>query len=415
MDAFFRFFVSEFAPRRRRRFPDRVKYRAFRFLLLATAHSGKYSRNRANSKFADSITRRLISFLTTFAKKFSIMTTYMQASGAPNLHHALMAKQTLSVQRYKGEMLRPRRPFWLPASNYYVLAAATVIGVFFLAWGILQDGGEPSPWITAGVLSSAVLIGAVILREVVLRSARNRFRTNQRRLDQSLQGFYGVRHRAVADKLTLEKNAAILAEIKRKSDAAKVLGRFAEGHREVVDMCLEYMSAAERELPNVGVGSPRIAALSRGKDLANKVHHFHLLQWAEIESRTLTQEANSQAKPNERLETAQKAVGVVDFALNYYPHDRDLLDSKAVLSEFVASIKLSHLIEKAERAAFKGSHDRALKHYNDALFLLRRENTEAEDTGPVAEKIESEMQRIRLLSGGARPSRDGRNSNRNNK
>src|SRR6478672_956585 len=101
-------------------------------------------------------------------------------------------------------------------------------------------------------------------------------------------------------------------------------------------MCLEYMSAAERELPNVGVGSPRIAALSRGRDVAGQVHHFHLLQWAEIESRALTQEANGQVKQNERLETAHKAMGVVDYALNYYPHDRDLLDSKAVLSEFVA-------------------------------------------------------------------------------
>ena len=326
-----------------------------------------------------------------------------------------MAKQTLSVQRYKGEMLRPRRPFWLPASNYYVLAAATVIGVFFLAWGILQDGGEPSPWITAGILSSAVLIVAVILREVVLRSARNRFQTNQRRLDQSLQGFYGSVRRPAADKLTLEKNAAILAEIKRKSDAAKVLGRFAEGHREVVDMCLEYMSAAERELPNVGVGSPRIAALSRGKDVAGQVHHFHLLQWAEIESRALTQEANGQVKQNERLETAHKAMGVVDYALNYYPHDRDLLDSKAVLSEFVASIKLSHLIEKAERAAFKGSNERALKHYNDALFMLRRDDAESGAADAAAEKIESEMQRLRQLSGASRPSRDGRNSSRNNK
>src|SRR5829696_3723602 len=310
-----------------------------------------------------------------------------------------MAKQTLPVQRYRGEMQRPRRPFWLPASNYYVLAVATVTGVFFLAWGILQDGGEPSPWIAAGVISSGVLIGAVLLREVVLRSARNRFRANQRRLDQSLHGFYGNhRQRSLPDKLTLEKNAAILAEIKRKSDAAKVLGRFAEGHRDVVDMCLEYISAADRELPHVGVGSPRIAALNRGKDVANQVHHFHLLQWAEIEARTLTQEANSRTKVTERLQTAQKALGVVDYALNYYPHDRNLLDSKAVLGEFVASIKLSHLIEKAERAAFKGSHERALKHYKDALFILSHEDVKTDELDNFSRKIESEITRLRQLT-----------------
>jgi hypothetical protein len=305
-------------------------------------------------------------------------------------------------------MLRPRRPFWLPASNYYVLAAATVIGVFFLAWGILQDGGEPSPWIAAGVLSSVVLIGAVILREVVLRSARNRFRTAQRRLDQSLQGFHGALRRPEApDKLTLERNAAILAEIKRKSEAAKVLGRFAEGHREVAEMCVEYMHAAERELPNVGAGSPRIAALTRGRELAQQVHHFHMLQWAEIEARSLTQEANSQFKVTERLETAQKALGVVDHALNYYPHDGALLDSKAVLGEFVASIKLSHLIEKAEKAAFNGSHTRALKHYRDALFLIRRDGAGDSERESLSGKIEAEIGRIRQLSENSKKGRPG--------
>ena len=58
MDTFFGFFRPELASRRRRRFADRVKYRTFRFLLFAATHSGKYSRNRANSAFANAITGR---------------------------------------------------------------------------------------------------------------------------------------------------------------------------------------------------------------------------------------------------------------------------------------------------------------------------------------------------------------------
>ena len=306
-----------------------------------------------------------------------------------------MAKQTIPVQRYRGEMLRPRRPFWLPASNYYVLAVAAVIGVFFLAWGIMQDSGETTPWIPAGLISSAVLVGAVLLREVVLRSARNRFRADQRRLDQSLNGLYTpIRPRPQHDKLTLEKNAAIIAEIKRKSEAAKVLGKFAEGHREVVDLCIEYIAAADRELPLVGVGSPRIAALHRGKEIAGHVHHFHMLQWASIESRSLTQEANNHVKPSDRLETAQKALGVVDFALTHYPHDSDLRDSHTLLTEFVASIKLSHLIEKAERATFNGSNARAVKHYRDALFFLERQTQRTDEHESVTQRIEDAIARI---------------------
>lgn len=306
-----------------------------------------------------------------------------------------MARQTVPIQRYKGEMIQPRRPLWLPAHNYYVLTAAAGIGVFFLAWGVMQDAGEPTPWIFAGLLSSTVPVAAVLLREVYLRGARNRFRANQRRLDRSLHGLYGyAKHRAGGDKLTIEKNALILAEIKRKSEAANVLGRFAEGHLEVVDMCTEYIAAAERELPTVGAGSPRIAALTRGKDAASEAHHFHMLKWAEIESRMLTQEANSQVKSNERLETARKALGVLDFALNYYPHETALVESRSVLSEFVASIKLSQMIERAERATLRKNSGRALRHYRDALQFLERQKTATGERSAIAEQIEAEILRI---------------------
>jgi len=306
-----------------------------------------------------------------------------------------MGNQLKPVQRYRGETLRPRRPFWLPASNFYILAVASVVGVFFLLWGILQDGGEPTPWIAAGIAASGVLFGAVFLREVFLRSARNRFLANQRRLDRSLHGMFDSSPRVYdPNKLTLEKNSAILTEIRKKSEAAKVLGKFSEGHREVVDMCSEYLAAAERELPSVGVGSPRIAALHRGKDVANQVHQFHMLAWAEIEARTLTQDASNRVKVAERLESAQKAIGVVDFALNYYPQNANLRESKSLLAEFVVSIKISHMIEKAERANFKGNSTRALSHFRDALFFLDREAAEMSDRHSIEERIETEIRRI---------------------
>lgn len=311
-----------------------------------------------------------------------------------------MAKQTLPVQRYRGEVLRPRRPFWLPASNFYILAIAVVFGVFFLVWGILQDGGEPTPWIPAGIVASGVLIGAVFLREVFLRSARNRFLLIQRKLDRNLHGaFDAVQKFQDPNKLTLERNSEILAEIRRKSEAARVLGKFAEGHREVIDMCAEYLAATERELPHVGPGSPRIAALSRGKETVGEVHHFHMLRWAEIEARALTHDANNRVKISERLENAQKALGVVDFALNFYPNDASLTESKSALSEFVGSIKVSHMIEKAERADFKGNVSRALKHYRDALFFLEKESAGSPDRHIIAEQIESHIGRLQNKQG----------------
>src|SRR5215207_9746885 len=134
------------------------------------------------------------------------------------------------MQRYRGEIPRNRRPFWLPASNYYILAASVAIAFFFLLWGIFNDGHEETPWIPAGIGAAIALAAAVILREIILREARNRFLASQRRLDQSVRGITRRMNESAPAKLTLERNAALLHEISRKSDAAKVLGRFAEGH-----------------------------------------------------------------------------------------------------------------------------------------------------------------------------------------
>jgi hypothetical protein len=297
------------------------------------------------------------------------------------------------MQRYRGEISRHRRPFWLPASNYYILTASVAIAFFFLFWGILNDGQDETPWIPAGVGAAIVLASAVILREIILRTARNRFLASQRKIDMSVRGIARRASERDSAKLTLERNAAILGDISRKSEAAKVLGRFAEGHREVFEICEEYLGAVKRELPTVGAGSPRIAALLRGSEVANRYHFYHMLQWAEIESRSLTKEAAKRDKISDKLDSAQSALGVVEFALRSYPEERALLDSQKVLVELVSSMKVTDLMEKAERSAFKGNHRRALGLYQDALFFLQRENPEV--GGEVVDRINDEISKLR--------------------
>ncbi len=304
----------------------------------------------------------------------------------------------MQMQRNRGKMINQRRPFWLPASNYYVLVIAVTVGFFFLVWGILNEGREETPWITAGFGASILLASAVLLREVILRNARNRSLATQKRLDENLRG---ISTRANADrntnKLTLERNSAILTEIGRKSEAAKILGKFSAGHKEVFDLCEEYRSAAAFELPNIGAGSPRLGALRKGIKTAGEYHRYHLLKWAEIEAQSFTQNAKSRAKMKEKLDTAQKALGVVDFALSFYPDEKSLMDSHQALRGFLTSIKVSNLIEKAERAHFKGNLEQASGFYQDALFDLSRGEMAA-DRGIVMEKIEHELEKIRQLS-----------------
>ncbi len=259
-----------------------------------------------------------------------------------------------------------RRPFWVPASNYYVLTVAVATAFFFLTWGVLHDEGEETPWVSSGVGASIILGGAVVLRAILLRRARERYKYEPG-LAQTYSGvhpqFRGPRN---AKRVSLEQNAAILAEIKQKSNAAKILGKF----------------------------------FLKGRRSAADFHRYHLMQWAEIEARSFTGEANTRVALEDKIEAANEALEVVDFALKYYPAEQSLIDSRSALEEMTVSIKVADLVERAERAAFKGDFQEALSLYRDALFDLGRNNVHTEDRQQAAIHINAEIDRIRLLETG---------------
>ncbi|MEO7674140.1 MAG: hypothetical protein ABIU09_08705 [Pyrinomonadaceae bacterium] len=307
------------------------------------------------------------------------------------------ANNSDSMHQFREGIVDRRAPFWIPASNFYAFALAVAAAVFFLILGILHDGIDDLPWIVAGIGSVSFVGISVFIREVLLRNARERF-ISANRLDKSVR--HMVRRKADKldpDKLTLERNEAILLEIRKKSEAAKVLGKFSEAHKEVVDLCEKYLNVAANELATAGAGSPRIPAIRKGRGLASGRHRYHMLQWAEIESRSLTQEAKTRDKVGEKLDTAQKALGVVNHALRSYPDDPDLVDSHVALQDFLLSIRVSNSIEKAERAFFKGNHNRAISLYQDALFDLKGRDDWSPGRQMVAEKIDAEIVRIKDL------------------
>lgn len=315
-----------------------------------------------------------------------------------------MTRQNNQRQKYQKrgngyDYSKYRRPFWLPASNYYILSFAVAIAFFFFVWGLLHEDSDDMAYVPAGIGASVLLVGAVLLREVVLRKARERYLLAERQLDYNLNNIPVNRlQNQNPNKLTLEKNAAIIGDIRKKSDAAQVLGKFSDAHREVFEMCNQYLLLNEKEIETVGVGSPRLAALRRGKEVVAELHRYHLLTWAEIEARSLTQEAKNRVTMSEKLQTAQKALTVLDTALQFYPNEAKLLESESALKEFVASIKISHRLEQAERAVFKGNYKRAISHYRDALFFLARENVPEEEKSRIAEGINAEITKLREVS-----------------
>lgn len=316
-------------------------------------------------------------------------------TGRPNRNSQIQKK---SLGKSGFDAYNYRRPFWLPASNYYILALAATFAFFVLVLGLLHEGDEETAWTAAGIGAGTVFISAVFLREVILRKARNRYLQVQKQLDYTLNNVaMHSRQNRNANKLSLEQNAAIISEIEKKSAAAKILGRLSEGHLEVFEMCNEYLQINKKEIENVGIGSPRLAGLRRGREVIRNLHHFHLLTWAEIESRALTQEAGNRVTISEKLETAQKALTVLDSALQFYPNETQLIESGNALSEFIATIKVSHWIEQAERSAFKGNYKRAINHYRDALFFLERGNIEFKEKEIASEKINSEIEKLQEI------------------
>ncbi|HYJ90700.1 MAG TPA: hypothetical protein VEV84_05280 [Pyrinomonadaceae bacterium] len=272
-----------------------------------------------------------------------------------------------------------------------MLAAAVAIAAFFLALGLFREGGEP-PWIPAGVAASMVLVGAVILRRAILKKAQIResvlrqFEQNWRPLSLNVP--------TNENKLTIEQNAAILGELKRKSEAAMLLSKYSEGHREVFQLCSQYLELNERELRTVGLGSPRIAPLRRGREVAEEYHRLHMLKWAEVEARSLLEDAQSKKKAAEKVETANKALSIVDSALSYYPAEVKLSESSLAISEFVLMVKVADLIERAGRSALRGNKTRAEKLYSSALNQLGSETTTGDERHLVAEKIKKELDRL---------------------
>jgi hypothetical protein len=242
---------------------------------------------------------------------------------------------------------RKQPPFWLPASTYYFLVSGVVVGVFFLTWGILNDGRE-EPWIAAGVLASGTMITAVAVREIIFRLRQKHVYLDQKRLDTSFTLHNSLRGSESVGKLTIEQNRVFLDEIKKRSEAAEIFGDQAENHRQVFLLCEDYLSVAQNQLSNVAVGSPRLAPLTKGRRSVERIHRQHMLRWAEIEVTKSTNMARDRVSVEQKLEDAHEALNIVATASLTYPHESVLNESKDVLTELVRSLTFGQMMSDAE-------------------------------------------------------------------
>ena len=264
-------------------------------------------------------------------------------------------------------------------------------GLFFALWWVLVRNGDEAPWLPAGLASSVVLLVALSAREVVMRRAWTRYLLENGIHDPPRKSRSSQSSRSSKKGLSASVHSAALRTIQKQSAAADSPHSTPEAHLDVAQLCHEYLSSSDEAIRSGSHGSEKGIALRAGQERVRSLHKHHLLTWARGQSRLLTHEAQQRARTFDKIETANRALDCIDSALRIYPDEPELHESKTAISEFIASVKVAHWVELAERSAFKGHYRRAIDRYRDALFYLNQDAVKAEARIAGTEKIQREI------------------------
>jgi tetratricopeptide (TPR) repeat protein len=283
----------------------------------------------------------------------------------------------------------------MPSSIGYLMAAITIAaGLFFGLWWILVSGGDEAPWLPAGLAASVVLLVALSAREVVMRRAWTRYLLEN-----------GIREKPTSRSRTTVRtqkkgfssslHSAALRTIQKQSVAADRPGSLPEAHLDVAQLCHDYLTSTDEAMRSGSFDTEKGIAIRAGQDRVRALHRHHLLTWAKGQSRVLTHEAQQRARTFDKIETATRALDCIDSALRIYPDEVELDESRVAIGEFIASVKVAHWVELAERSAFKGHYRRAIDRYKDALFYLNQDVVKEEVRVAGTEKIQAEIAKLK--------------------
>jgi hypothetical protein len=286
----------------------------------------------------------------------------------------------------------------MPSSAGYMIAAViATVALFFALWWMLVSGGDEAPWLPAGLAASVVLLVALSAREVVMRRAWTRYLLENGINDRSSE----KKSSGHSDKKVYSSSllSAALRAIQKQSLAADAQASAPEAHLEVFNLCQEYLVSTDEALRS-NLSSEKSIAIRSGQERVRALQKHHMLTWARDTTRLLTREAQQKARTSDKIETANRALACLDSALKTYPDELELNESTVAIREFIASVKVAHWVELAERSAYKGHFKRAIERYQDALFYLERETVKEEVRLAGLERIgrEIELLRARLKS-----------------
>jgi hypothetical protein len=281
----------------------------------------------------------------------------------------------------------------MPSSVGYLAGAfVAALALFFGLWWLLISGGDEAPWIPAGLAASVVLLVALSAREVVMRRAWTRYLLEQGG-DPSLRSSGEHKRSSSSKTRTSSVLSAASRVIQQRSEEADA-GSSAESHFEVFQLCQEYLATTDEALKSNNLPGDKRVAVKAGQERVRTLQKHHLLTWARTSSRSLTYEAQQRSRTSDKIEAANRALHCLESAQKFYPEEADLNESSVAIREFIASVKVAHWVELAERSAFKGHYRRAIERYKDALFYLNRETVKDEIRIPGAERIAREIESL---------------------
>ena len=285
----------------------------------------------------------------------------------------------------------------MPSSTGYLISAIVIsVGLFFGLWWILVSGGDEAPWLPAGLAASVVLLVALSAREVVMRRAWTRYvLENGIREKPSSNSRHRENGRSQKRTFSASLHSAALRTIQKQSIVADRRASTPEMHLDVAQMCHDYLASTDEAIRTGSFGSEKGIALRAGQERVRALHRHHLLSWARGQSQLLTHEAQQRARTVDKIENATRAIDCIDSALRIYPDEAELNESKKALGEFIASVKVAHWVELAERSAFKGHYRRAIDRYRDALFYLNQDVVKKDVRTAGTEKIEREIEKLK--------------------
>lgn len=283
---------------------------------------------------------------------------------------------------------RPRLP---STAGYMAVAGVIAFALFFAVWWLFIISGDDAPWLPAMLAASVVLLLAVATREVIMRRAWARYMQElELEMGRRQPSRPSTRSRS-RRKVNLHSTAVALRALLQRLAQIDEAG----AHWEALRLCEQYLANSVETL-----NSPRLApdvriALRSGQERVRALQRHHLLAWARGESWRLSQEAQRRVSISDKIETAMRAIEVIDEALKHYPDEPELRASAFALRDFIASVKVGHWVELAERAAFRGRHARAVARYHDALFYLSRTEMSEDARAEAAARINDEIGKLR--------------------